>query len=43
MFGVLTCLDEEQTRVRSVGDKSHGYNWGLSAVEMAIMKNKKID
>lgn len=38
IFGVLTCLDEGQLKVRTVGEKNHGYDWGLSAVEMALLK-----
>lgn len=37
IFGVLTCLTEKQALARSVGSKSHGYNWGLSAVEMGLV------
>lgn len=37
IFGVLTCLDLEQARARSSGDKNHGYDWGMSAVEMALL------
>lgn len=36
IFGVLTCLNEKQARDRSVGSKSLAYEWGLSAVEMAV-------
>jgi len=40
IFGVLTCLTEEQARERSVGEKNHGGGWGMSAVEMArLIKN----
>jgi 6,7-dimethyl-8-ribityllumazine synthase len=41
IFGVLTCLNEKQARERSVGKKSHGYDWGLSAVHMASLKKMK--
>ena len=37
IFGVLTCLTEEQARVRSIGEHNHGYGWGQSAVEMALL------
>ncbi len=37
IFGILTCLTEEQATERSTGDKSHGYAWGQSAVEMALV------
>jgi len=35
IFGVLTCLTEEQARVRSIGEHNHGQGWGKSAIEMA--------
>lgn len=38
VFGVLTCLNEVQARDRSVGKKSQAYNWGLSAVEMGVLR-----
>ncbi|MEK7084809.1 MAG: 6,7-dimethyl-8-ribityllumazine synthase [Patescibacteria group bacterium] len=41
IFGVLTSLTEEQARERSVGSGSHGYDWGLSAVEMGLLKKEK--
>ncbi len=37
IFGVLTCLNEEQARTRSSGENNHGYDWGKSAVEMALL------
>ncbi len=37
IFGVLTCLSEDQAFERSVGNKNHGYEWGLTAVEMALL------
>lgn len=40
IFGILTCLSKKQAEERSLGDKSHGYNWGLSAVEMALLKKR---
>jgi 6,7-dimethyl-8-ribityllumazine synthase len=39
IFGILTCLSEEQAKERSIGDKSHGYDWGLTAVEMALLRS----
>lgn len=39
IFGVLTCLTEEQVKLRSVGENNHGYSWGMSAVEMGLLKN----
>ncbi len=38
IFGVLACLSEEQAIARSTGDNNHGYGWGQSAVEMALLK-----
>lgn len=38
IFGVLTCLTEEQAARRSSGEKNHGYEWGLSAIEMALLR-----
>lgn len=40
VFGVLTCLNEEQVIKRSVGDSNHGYDWGKTAVEMALLKGE---
>eukprot|EP00545_Synedropsis_sp_CCMP1620_P007729 CAMPEP_0119002834 /NCGR_PEP_ID=MMETSP1176-20130426/159_1 /TAXON_ID=265551 /ORGANISM="Synedropsis recta cf, Strain CCMP1620" /LENGTH=223 /DNA_ID=CAMNT_0006954363 /DNA_START=96 /DNA_END=767 /DNA_ORIENTATION=- len=40
IFGVLTCLDEQQVISRSAGDSNHGYDWGKTAVEMALLKNE---
>lgn len=42
IFGVLTCLNEEQAKARSGNNKNnHGYAWGQTAVEMALLKKKK--
>jgi 6,7-dimethyl-8-ribityllumazine synthase len=38
VFGVLTCLNEEQVIKRSSGDSNHGYDWGKTAVEMALLR-----
>lgn len=38
VFGVLTCLDEDQVIRRSCGDNNHGYDWGKTAVEMALLR-----
>ena len=36
IFGVLTCLNQEQAAARSQdNEKNSGYSWGKSAVEMA--------
>lgn len=41
IFGVLACMTEEQAKVRSIGEHNHGYGWGQSAIEMAMLKSKK--
>lgn len=38
IFGVLTCNTEEQVKARSSDDNNHGYDWGKTAVEMALLK-----
>lgn len=40
IFGVLTCLDEQQVIKRSSGDNNHGEDWGKTAVEMALLRNE---
>jgi len=40
IFGVLTCLTEEQVIARSAGDNNHGYDWGKTAVEMALLRRE---
>lgn len=45
IYGVLNCLDEEQVRKRSSdsnGGHNHGYDWGKTAVEMAIMRREAL-
>jgi len=42
VFGVLTCLNEDQVIARSIGDSNHGYDWGKTAVEMALLKNEAV-
>ena len=37
IFGILACLTEDQAVERSSGSKNHGYEWGLSAIEMALL------
>jgi len=39
IFGVLTCLSQEQVDARSTGKSNHGYDWGKTAVEMALLKD----
>jgi 6,7-dimethyl-8-ribityllumazine synthase len=38
IFGVLTCLTEQQALDRSVGPKNEGYGWGMAAVEMGLLE-----
>lgn len=40
IFGILTCLTQEQALVRAQGENNHGYGWGMSAVEMALLGKK---
>jgi 6,7-dimethyl-8-ribityllumazine synthase len=48
VFGVLTCLTEDQALARAGLPTSdgkndghnHGLDWGTTAVEMALLKNK---
>lgn len=42
VFGVLTCMDEEQVKKRSSGDNNHGYDWGKTAVEMALLRSEAL-
>ncbi len=37
IYGVLTCLTEDQAIERSSGSKNSGYEWGKAAVEMALL------
>jgi hypothetical protein len=39
IFGVLTCLTEQQAVARSTGENNHGISWGKTAVEMALLRN----
>lgn len=38
IFGILTCLNEDQAIERSSGKLNSGYEWGMTAVEMALIK-----
>ena len=38
VYGVLNCLNEQQVQARSSGDNNHGYDWGKTAVEMALLR-----
>ena len=40
IFGVLTCLTEEQVVVRSTGEKDHGPGWAGAAVQMGLMSRE---
>ncbi len=43
VFGVLTCLNEQQALARAgltKGGHNHGTDWGQTAVEMATLKKK---
>ncbi|KAF9436397.1 hypothetical protein BGZ76_004092 [Entomortierella beljakovae] len=47
IFGVLTCLNEEQALNRAGLDKdgkghNHGLDWGSGAVEMALLKSRTL-
>ena len=42
VFGVLTCLNEEQVKKRSSDDNNHGYDWGKTAVEMALLRQEAL-
>jgi hypothetical protein len=43
VYGVLNCLDEAQVKARSSGDHNHGYDWGKTAVEMALLRAEALD
>jgi len=40
ILGVLTCLNEQQVKARSGGKSNHGYDWGKTAVEMALLRTE---
>ena len=40
IFGVLTCLNEEQVTERTGGKHNHGIDWGKTAVEMALLRTE---
>ena len=47
IFGVLTCLNEEQALSRAGMDSAgkghnHGLDWGSGAVEMALLKSRSL-
>jgi 6,7-dimethyl-8-ribityllumazine synthase len=43
VYGVLNCLNEDQVKARSTGDSNHGYDWGKTAVEMALLRNEALN
>ncbi len=36
LFGVLTCLNEDQARARAIGPGNHGPSWAETAVKQAL-------
>ena len=38
IFGLLTANNEEQVVARSVGANNHGNQWGMAAVDMALLR-----
>ena len=46
IFGVLTCLNEEQAKARAglgqdkTKSHNHGLDWGKTAVEMALLRQR---
>ena len=40
VFGVLTCLNEEQARERSEGSHNHGPEWAKTAIELGNMQTE---
>lgn len=43
VYGVLNCMTEDQVKARSSGDSNHGYDWGKTAVEMALLRNEALN
>ena len=43
VFGVLTCLTEEQAAYRSLGPGSHAKDWALTAIEMATLRASQMN
>ena len=43
VYGVLNCLNDEQVKARSTGDNNHGYDWGKTAVEMALLRSEALN
>lgn len=42
VLGVLTCMNEDQVRSRSSGNNNHGYDWGKTGVEMALLRTEAL-
>mmetsp|Transcript_7403 Transcript_7403/g.15441 ORF Transcript_7403/g.15441 Transcript_7403/m.15441 type:complete len:226 (+) Transcript_7403:135-812(+) len=40
IFGVLTCMNEQQVEDRCGGKHNHGIDWGQTAVEMALLRTE---
>ena len=43
VYGILNCMNEDQVKSRSTGDNNHGYDWGKTAVEMALLRNEALN
>jgi len=43
VYGVLNCVNEDQVKARSGDDNNHGYDWGKTAVEMALLRNQALN
>lgn len=43
VYGVLNAMDEDQVKARSSDDNNHGYDWGKTAVEMALLRAEALD
>lgn len=42
IFGVLTVNTEEQAKDRAFGPNNHGLQWGMAAVEMALLRQSAV-
>jgi hypothetical protein len=42
VYGVMNALNEDQVEARSSGDNNHGYDWGKTAVEMALLRGEAL-
>lgn len=42
IFGVLTCMNEQQVADRAGGKSNHGVDWGKTAVEMALLRRDAV-